>query len=110
MGDVLAELLHCYVALLLREVAVQRFGVVAVAYEFVGHFLRLCLGAAEDDAVDAWIVIDDALECEVLVLGVHHIIYVVHVLGSLVARAHHYLLVVVQVALCYLLYLLAHGG
>jgi len=37
----LAELLHRQVALLLREVAVQRLGVVAVAYQFVGHLLRL---------------------------------------------------------------------
>ena len=106
--DVLAELLHRYVALLLREVAVQRFGVVSVAYELVSHLLRLCLGAAEHDAVDARIEVDDALQREILVLSVHHVVDMVYALRTLVARTHHNLLVVVQIVECYLLYLLTH--
>ena len=95
--DVLAEFLHCYVALLLREVAVQRLGIVSVAYELVGYFLRFRLGTAEDYAVYARIEVDDALQGKILVLGVHHIIYVIDVLGTLVARSHYNLLVVVQI-------------
>ena len=106
----LAELLHGYVALLLREVAVQRLGVVSVAYEFVGYFLRFRLGTAEDDAVYARIEVDDALQGKILVLGVHHIIYVVDVLGTLVARSHYNLLVVVQIVESDALDVLAHSS
>ena len=110
LRQMLAELLHRQVALGLREVAVQRLGIVAVADELVGHLLRLHLGAAEDDGEDAGVVVHDALQGEVLVLGVHHIIDVVHVLGPFVARAHHDLLVVVQVVLGDTLHLTAHRG
>ena len=108
LRDVLAELLHSDVALLLREVAVQRFGVVSVAYEFVSYLLRLSLGAAEHDAVDARIEVDDALQREVLVLRVHHIVDMVDILSALVARTHHNLLVVVQIVERNLLNFLAH--
>ena len=107
---VLAELLHRQVALLLRQVTMQRFGVVAIAYELVGYLLCLDLGAAEDDGEDAWVEVYHALESQILVLGVHHIVDMVDVFGTLVARAYHYLLVVVQIVACYALYLLAHGG
>ena len=110
LGEVLAELLHRKVALLLREVAVQRLGVVAVAYELVGHLLRLALRAAEDDGEYAGVVVYHALQGQVLVLGAHHVVDVVHVLGAFVAAAHHNLLVVAQVRLGYLLHLAAHSG
>ena len=110
LGEVLAELLHSEVALLLREVAVERLGVVAVLYQFVGYLLGLYLGAAEDDGEDARIVVDNAFQRQVFVLGVHHVVDMVHILGSLIAAAHHNLLVVVQVVARYGLYLLAHGG
>ncbi len=63
----------------------QRLGVVAVAYELVGHLLCLLLCAAEDDGKDARVEVDDALQGQILVLGVHHIIDVVYALGALVA-------------------------
>ena len=103
-----AELLHCQVALLLREVAVECIGVVAVADEVVCHLLCLQPCAAEDDGIDAGIEIDDALEGKVLVSRVYHIVYVVHVLRSLVAAAHLYLFRIGQVVLSDALYLLTH--
>ena len=106
----LAELLHGQVALLLREVAVQCFGVIAVANQFVSHFLGFYLGTAKDDGEDAWIVVHQSLQCQVFVLGIYHIVDVVDVLGTLVARAHHNLLVVAQITFGYALYLAAHGG
>lgn len=107
---VLPELLHREVALLLREVAVERVGVVAIAYEVVGHLLRLHARAAEDDGVYLGVVVDEALEGVVAVLGAYHIIDVVDVLGALVARAYLYLALVREVAAGYALYLAAHGG
>ena len=82
--------------------------VISVADKLVRHLLRFSLGAAEYDAVDARIIVDDALQCQVFVLGIHHIIYVVDVLCALIARANHYFLVVMQVATRNLLYLLTH--
>ena len=104
----LTELLHGQVALLLREISVQRLGIIAILDELVGHLLRLQLRATEDDGEDAWIVVYQSLQRQILVLGIHHIIDMVYVLGSFVARTHHNLLVVVQVTLGNALYLLAH--
>ena len=72
----------------------------------------MCLGlcAAEHDAVYAWIIVHNALKGKILVLGIDHIIYVVNVLGTLVARTNYNLLIIVQVALGNLLNLLAHCG
>ena len=108
--EVLAELLHGEVALLLTEVAVERLSVVAIADEFVGNLLCLQFCAAEDDGEDAWVMVNHALQCQVLVLGVHHIIDMIYVLCTLIAASHHNLLVVGKVVACYLLYLLAHGS
>ena len=82
---VLTELLHREVALGLREVAVEGFGVVAVADEEVGHFLCLHTGATEDDAVAFRIIVDHAFQREVFVFGVYEIIDVVDVFGAFVA-------------------------
>ena len=106
----LAELLHGQVALCLAEVAVQGLGIVAVLDEFVGHFLCLQTGAAEDDGVDFRVIVHHAFQGQILVAGPHQIILVVYELGAFVARAHHDFLVVAQVVLGYLLYFLAHGG
>ena len=107
---VLAELLHGEVALLLAQVAVERFGVVAVLDEFVGNLLRLQFCAAEDDGVDVGIIVHDTFQCEILVPGTHHVVDVVDVLGALVARADDDLLIFVKVALGDALNLPAHGG
>ena len=107
---VLTELLHRQVALGLREVAVERVGVVAVAYEKVGHLLRLEARAAEDDGVDFRIVVDEAFQGEILVFGMHQVVDVVDVLGPLVARAYDNFLVVVQIVFGDALDVFAHGG
>ena len=106
----LAELLHGEVALLLRQVSVQRFSVVAVVYQLVGYLLRLAFCAAEDYGEYFREVVYHAFQRQILVLGVHHVVYMVYVLGSFVAASHHNLLRVVQVVACNLLYFLAHRG
>ena len=104
------ELLHRQVALLLTKVAMQRLGVIAIFYEFIGHLLCLHLGTTEDDGKDTWIVVYYAFQRQILILGVHHIIDVVHTLCALVAATYHYLLIVVQILLCHTLHLFTHGG
>ena len=110
LRQMLAELLHREVALLLREVSVQRLRVVTVLYQFVGYILSLHLCAAEYDGEDARMEVHYSLQREILVLCAHHVVYVVHVLCALVAASHHNFLRVVQVGSRYLLYLLAHRG
>ena len=109
LRDMLAELLHGEVALLLAEVAMQTLGVISVVYQFVGYLLRVTLCAAENDAEYLRVVIDYTLECEVFVLGVHHVIDMVDVLGTLVAASNDDFLVFVEITLGYSLYLAAHG-
>ena len=110
LGDMCAKLLHGEVALLLCQIAVQRFGVVSVAYELVGNLLCLCLCAAEDDGIDARVVVDDAFQSEVFVGRSDKVLEVVYIFSPFVAAAHHYLFGFVQVVLRYLLHLPAHGG
>ena len=107
---VVAELLHREVALCLRQIAVQSLGAVAVADEMVGHFLRFETRAAEDDAVDARIVVDNALKGGIFVLCAHGIIDVVHVLCALVAAAHHDFAVIAEVVFGNALNVGPHGG
>ena len=92
---VLAELLHCQVALLLTEVAVQGFCIVSVANQLVSNLLCLHLRATEDYGEYAWVIVYDAFQCQILVLCVYHIIYMVHLFGSFVTAAHYYFLVIV---------------
>ena len=110
LNAMLAEALHREVALLLREVAVESVGVVAVLYEFVGNLLRLEARAAENDGVDLGIVVDYTFQREVFVARVYHIIYMVDVLSPFVATAYDDLPCFVEVVLCYALYLAAHSG
>ena len=107
---VLAKLLHGQVALRLCQIAVECLSAVAVADEMVGHLLGFQTGAAEDDGVDARIVVDHAFEGGILVLRLHHVVDVVHVLRSFVAAAHHDFLVVVEVTFGDALNLRPHGG
>ena len=88
----------------------QRLSIIAILDELVGHLLSLQFRTTEDDSEDARIVVHQSLQCQVLVLGIHHIVDMVHVFCPFVARAYHNLFVVVQVTLGNALYLLAHGG
>ena len=88
----------------------QRLGVVAVLDQLVGYLLRLQLRAAEDDGENLGEIVHDTLQRQVLVLRMHHIIDVVHILGTLIARAHDDGLVILQVMLGHLLHLTAHRG
>ena len=110
LGQMLAELLHRQVTLLLAEVAVEALCVVSVVYQLVGNLLCLELCAAEDDTEYLRVKIHYSFQCQVFVLGIHKIVYMVYVLSALVAAAHHNLLILTQITLRYLLYLLAHGG
>ena len=105
-----AEFLHHRVALHLRQVAVEGIDIVAVGNQIVGNLLSLAPGAAEDDSVDVGIGVGDTLEGKILVLGVHHIIYVAHILRALVACAYYKLLRVVHVVFRYFGDLVGHGG
>ena len=51
----------------------------------VGNLLRLCLCTAENDSIDARVVIHNTLECEILVLGIYKIVDVVYVLSALIS-------------------------
>ena len=105
-----AELLHHVVALRLAQLAVQRVCVVAVLDQSVGNLLRLLAGAAKDDAVDAGIIIGDALQGGVLVPGVHHVIEVPDVLVALVAATDDDLARLLHVLAGDACDLLRHGG
>ena len=110
LGEVVAEFLHRQVTLLLAEVAVQALGIISVVNQFVGNLLCVLLRTAEDDGEDAGIVVYDTFESQVFVLGIHHIVDVVYVFGTLVAAAYHNLLVVVQIVAGDAFHLTAHGG
>ena len=62
LGAVLAKLLHRQVALGLCQITVQRFCAITIFDELVGNLLGFEACAAEDDAIDARIVVDNALE------------------------------------------------
>ena len=100
-----AELLHHVVALRLAQFAVQRVGVVAVLYQFVGDLLRLFAGTAEDDAVDVRVEVGDAFQSQVLVACLYHIIDIAFVLV-----ADHDLLRILHVLLRDVGDLFRHGG
>ena len=110
LRHVVAELTHCQVALRLAQVAVQAVGVIAVGYKLVGYFLRLAARTAEDYAVDIGVVVGYTFEGQIFVVGLHHIIYMLDILGTLVAVSGHELHRVVHEALGYLGYLLGHRG
>ena len=61
----------------------------------VGHFLRFESGAAEYDAIDARVVVDDAFKGCVFIFGMNEIIDVVDILSTFVAWAYYYLFIIV---------------
>ena len=106
----LTELLHRQVALLLTQVSMQRLSIIAVFDEFIGYLLRLDLCATEDDGEDTWVEIHNALQCQVFILGIHHIIDMVHILCTLITTAYNNLFVVMEIGLSHSLHLLTHCG
>ena len=110
LRTVLAELLHRQVALGLCQVTVEGLGIVAVTDEVVGHLLGLQSGTAEDDGIDAGIIVDNALEGNIFVLGLDEIIDVVYMLRPFVARANDNLLVVVEITFGNPFNFRPHGG
>ena len=110
LRHVLAEFLHREVALLLAKVAMQCFCVVSVVYQFVGDLLCFALGTAEYNGENMRIIVYNALQSKVFVLGIHHIIYMVHALCALVTATDHYLFCIVKVVLCNLFDLFTHGS
>ena len=101
---------HGEISLCLGQIAVQSLGAVAVADEVVGHFLRFEAGAAENDGIDARIVVDNAFERGIFVLCAHRIIDVVHVFRALVATAHHDFAILAEVVFGNALNVGPHGG
>ncbi|CCX77823.1 putative uncharacterized protein [Parabacteroides johnsonii CAG:246] len=105
-----AKLLHYVVALCLAQFAVQRIGVVAILYQFVGDLLRLFAGTAEDDAVDVRVKVGDTFQREVLVLCTDHVVDIADILIALVLVADHDFLRILHVPLRDGSNLLRHGG
>ena len=108
--QVLTELLHRQVTLLLGEVAMQRLRIIAILNQFVGYLLRLYLRTAENDGEDTGIEIYDTLQRQVFILGIHHIIDVIHILCTLITATNHDLFVIMQIGLRHTLHLLTHRG
>ena len=107
---VLAEFLHRQVTLLLRKIPVQRVGIVPILYQFICHFLRFQTRAAENNGINLGIIVHDAFQCQIFVLGMHHVIHMVHRFCSFITRTYHDFLGVAQVFLRDTLYLTAHRG
>ena len=110
LGKMLAELLHRKVSLGLREVSMQRLCIISVLDKLICNLLGLNLCATEDDSKNTRIVVDNTLKCQILVLRIHHIIDMVHVLSTFITATNNNLLIVMQIFLCYLLYLTTHRG
>ena len=110
LHGVLAELGHRQVTLLLRKVAVEAFRIIAIANQLVGHLLRFEFRAAENDGKDARIVIHDTFQRSILVLGIHHIIDMVHVLGTFITATHDDLLRILEEVLGNLFDFPTHRG
>ena len=108
LNGMLAELLHRQVTLLLRQVTMQRLSIIPIANQFVGNLLCLQLRTAEYNGEDAGIIVYQPLQGKVFVLGIHHIIDVVHMLCTLVAASYHDFLIVMQITFGNAFYLLAH--
>ncbi len=85
-----AEFAHHYIALLLAEVAVEGFGVVAVGNQLVGDFLGVAACAAEDYSVNARVVVGYSFERKVFVACIHHIVDMAYVFGALVFGSDNY--------------------
>ena len=88
----------------------QRIGVVAILYQFVGDLLRLFAGTAEDDAVDVRVKVGDTFQREVLVLCTDHVVDIADILIALVLVADHDFLRILHVPLRDGSNLLRHGG
>ena len=108
--QVIAEFLHREITLLLGEISMQRFGIITVFNQFIGYLLRLYLRTAENDGEDTGIEIYDTLQCQVFILGIHHVIDMVHILCTLITTTNHNLFVIMQIGLCHTLHLLTHRG
>ena len=82
---VLSELLHSQVSLLLTEVTVQRFCVIAVLNQLICYLLRFYFCTAENNSVDVWIEVCDALKGKIFVLCIHKVVDMIDVFCTLIA-------------------------
>jgi hypothetical protein len=101
---------HHMVALRLGKVAVDGVGVVTVAHQGGGQVLGLVLGAAEHDAEEVGVGVDETLQGRETVLAVHHAVLVLDGGGRAVGGPHAHLLEFAHVALGDAAHLAAHGG
>ena len=79
-----AELLHHNVALLLRQIAMQGVGIIAVGDKIVGYLLSVAAGAAENDSVNIGTVVGYAFKREIFVSCIDHIVDMAHIAGTLI--------------------------
>ena len=95
----LAELLHHQVTLRLTQFTVQRICIVSVLYQLVGNFLRFQTGAAEDNAVNHRVEVNDTFQRQVFVFSMYDVCYVVYVLRSFILRTDGNFLRIVKISL-----------
>ena len=88
----------------------QRFCAITVFDELVGYLLSFEARAAEDDAIDAGVVVDNTLEGCIFVLCLDEIVGVIHVFCTFVAATDYNLLVVFEITLGDALNLWPHGS
>ena len=72
----------------------QRVGIISIRNQRIGHLLRLAPSAAEHYPVNRRRIVRHTLQRGILILRMHHIIYVLHRVGAFVSRANHNLLMV----------------
>ena len=63
----------------------QGLCIVAILDEFVGNLLRFDFRTAENNGENVRMEVDNTLQCQIFISGMHHIIDVIHVLGAFVA-------------------------
>ena len=76
----------------------------------VGHLLCFKTGAAEDDAIDTWKIVDNSLKCGIFILSMYQVVDMVYVFGTFVARTHYNFFVIMQIALGNTFNFLAHSS
>ena len=88
----------------------ERIGIVAISYEPLGDLLGLGTSAAEDDSVDIGVVVDDTLQCGVLVPCWDRYVEMLDVRIRFVERTYLHLVGIADIVVGYLPHLSAHGG
>ena len=104
----LTEFLHGQIALRLCQISVQSLCTIPIFDELISHLLRFETCAAEDNAINARVVVHNSFECGIFVLCFHEIIRMIHVFSTFIAATHHNFLVIFEITLRNALNLWSH--